>query len=68
MLASLELLGERPKHVTIIGVVPADLSLGTELSAAGREGMEESIDFIFDELTAIGVRFTSDPSVAKGTG
>ena len=68
VLASLELLGERPKHVTIIGVVPADLSLGTELSAAAREGMEESIDFIFDELTAIGVRFTSDPSVATGTG
>jgi hydrogenase maturation protease len=68
VLANLELLGERPQHVTIIGVVPADLSLGTELSAAGREGMEKSIDLIFDDLAAIGVRFTNEALVATGTG
>ncbi len=67
VLANLELLGERPGHVTIIGVVPADLSLGTELSAAGREGMAKSIDFILDELAAIGVRLTSEPLAATGT-
>jgi hydrogenase maturation protease len=68
VLANLELLGERPRHVTIIGIVPADLSLGTELSAAGREGMEKCIDLIFDDLAAIGVRFTSDPLAATGSG
>jgi hydrogenase maturation protease len=67
VLANLELLGERPGHVTIIGVVPADLSLGTELSAAGREGMAKSIDFILDDLAAIGVRLTSEPLAATGT-
>jgi hydrogenase maturation protease len=67
VLANLELLGERPGHVTIIGVVPADLSLGIELSAAGREGMEKSIDFILDDLAAIGVRLTSEPLAATGT-
>ena len=67
VLANLELLGERPGHVTIIGVVPADLSLGTELSAAGREGMAKSIDFILDDLEAIGVRLTSEPLAATGT-
>ena len=67
VLANLELMGERPKHVTIIGVVPADLSLGTELSAAGREGMEKSIDFILDDLAALGVRLTPEPSAVMGT-
>jgi hydrogenase maturation protease len=67
VLANLELLGERPEHVTIIGVVPADLSLGTELSAVGREGMEQSIDFILEELAAIGVRPTPGPLMATGT-
>jgi len=67
VLANLELLGERPGHVTIIGVVPADLSLGTELSAAGREGMAKSIEFILDDLAAIGVRLTSEPLAATGT-
>jgi hydrogenase maturation protease len=68
VLANLELLGERPKHVTIIGVVPADLSLGTELSAAGKEGMEKSIDFVLEDLAALGVRLNSEPLSATGTG
>lgn len=66
VLANLELLGERPRHVTIIGVVPADLSLGTELSPAGREGMEQSIDFILEDLAAIGARPTPARMAAAG--
>jgi hydrogenase maturation protease len=68
VLANLELLGERPRHVTIIGVVPADLSLGTELSVAGQEGMERCIDFVLEELASIGVRPTGSPLAATGTG
>jgi hydrogenase maturation protease len=56
LLANLELLGERPEHVTIIGIVPGDLGLGTELSATGREGMEKGIELILEDLDAIGVR------------
>jgi len=68
VLANLELLGETPEHVTIIGVVPEDLSLGTELSDAGREGMEKSIDFVLDDLASIGVQLTSEPLSATGNG
>jgi len=68
VLANLELLGERPGRVTIIGVVPEDLGLGIELSAAGREGMEKSIEFILDDLAAMGVELAGAPLVATGTG
>jgi len=68
VLANLELLGERPKRVTIIGVVPADLSLGTELSAAGRAGMEESLEFILEDLAVLGVHPSSQSLAATGTG
>jgi len=64
VLANLELLGERPKRLTIIGVVPEALGLGTELSAAGRRGMEQSIDFILEDLAALGVRPTREPLTA----
>jgi len=50
VLANLELLGERPAQITIVGIVPDDLGLGTELSAAGRRGMERGIDLILAEL------------------
>jgi len=58
VLANLELLGERPEHITLVGIVPADLSLGTELSAAGRRGLARGVDLI---LAKIG-----DPAAATG--
>ncbi len=64
VLANLELLGERPKRVTIIGVVPEDLGLGTELSAAGRRGMEQSIELILEDLAALGVQAVRAPRTA----
>jgi hydrogenase maturation protease len=67
VLANLELLGERPGRVTIIGAVPADLGLGTELSAAGREGMEKSIDCMLAELAGLGVTLPPAPLAATGT-
>jgi len=65
VLANLELLGETPGQVTLIGVVPDDLSLGTELSPAGREGMERSIELVLEELAAMGVY--PDPRVLAAT-
>lgn len=50
VLANLELLGERPAQITLVGIVPGELGLGTELSAAGRRGMERGIDLILTEL------------------
>lgn len=67
VLANLELLGERPKRVTIIGVVPEDLGLGTELSAAAKRGMEKGIEFILEDLAALGVRPTRLPLAATGS-
>jgi hydrogenase maturation protease len=62
VLASLELLGERPKRLTIIGVVPKDLSIGTELSEAGKRGVEQSIELILEDLAALDVRPTREVS------
>ena len=67
VLANLELMGERPEHVTIVGIVPADLGLGTELSAAGREGMERGIELLLEELAGLGVRPTPEAAAAAGT-
>lgn len=50
LLAHLELLGERPARITLVGIVPDDLGLGTELSPAGRRGMERGIELILTEL------------------
>jgi hydrogenase maturation protease len=50
VLANLELMGERPAQITIVGIVPADLRLGTELSAEGRRGLARGIDLILAEL------------------
>jgi hydrogenase maturation protease len=68
VLANLELMDERPGHVTIIGIVPEDLSLGTELSAAGVEGMERGIDFVLEELAALDVRLSPEVLAVAGAG
>jgi hydrogenase maturation protease len=66
VLANLDLMDERPKHVTIIGIVPEDLSLGTELSGAGRAGLEKGIDFVLEDLAALGVQLTPETLAASG--
>jgi hydrogenase maturation protease len=68
VLANLDLMGERPERVTIIGIVPEDLSLGTELSAAGMEGAERGIDFILEDLATLGIRLTPATLAAVGAG
>lgn len=68
LLANLELMGARPEHVSIIGIVPDDMSLGTELSAAGRVGMEKGIELLLEELADFGVQLDPEPLLAVGGG
>ena len=65
---NLELMDERPERVTIIGIVPEDLTLGTELSTAGREGVERGIDFVLEDLATLGIRLTPVALAAAGAG
>ena len=44
------------------------MSLGTELSAAGREGMERGIALLLEELAGLGVRPEAQPLAAAGGG
>lgn len=55
VLASLRLAGDPPKAVTIIGVVPRNLSLGLELTAETKAAAEKALDLVAEELAAIGV-------------
>jgi hydrogenase maturation protease len=68
LLANLELIGEKPAHIAIVGIVPADLRLGIELSAAGRAGMEAGIDCIVSELAALGLPLEGGVRAAAGAG
>jgi hydrogenase maturation protease len=68
MLANLELLGEKPAQVTIVGIVPEDLSLGVELSDAGRQGMEHGISLMLEELAAQGVPLAPESMAVAGGG
>ena len=45
--------------LTLIGIVPADLGLGVELSPAGTVGRERCIELVVKELAAAGVRPTA---------
>lgn len=50
LMAGLALIGERPEHITVFGIVPRDLDPGTTLSSEAKDGMEHAIDLIVDEL------------------
>ena len=55
MLAALCLIDKAPRRVVIIGVVPQDLTLGLELSAAAAGGRDAAVSMIVDELSRLGV-------------
>ena len=55
VLATLKLLEEIPPLITIVGIVPADLSLGTELSPTATAAVDQALKMIVDELAALGV-------------
>jgi hydrogenase maturation protease len=55
LLAALRLVDKAPRRVVIIGVVPENLSLGLDLSAAAAGGRDAAVTMIVDELGRLGV-------------
>jgi hydrogenase maturation protease len=55
VLATLKLAEAAPKTVTVIGVVPRNLSLGLELTPETAEAAEKALDLLRDELASLGV-------------
>lgn len=54
VLATLELSGERPGSVTVLGLVPQSLDLALELSGAIEAKLPELVDLAVSELTQLG--------------
>jgi hydrogenase maturation protease len=54
LLAALRLVGKAPRHVVVIGVVPQNLSLGLDLSAAAAGGRDAAVTMIVNELGRLG--------------
>lgn len=55
LLATLRLIGQAPRRVVLIGVVPHDLSVGMELSAVAADGRDQAVGMIVEELGRLGV-------------
>jgi len=55
LLAALRLVDKAPRRVVVIGVVPENLSLGMNLSAAAADGRDAAVAMIVDELCRLGV-------------
>ena len=58
LLATLTLSGEAPAKMTLIGIVPADLSLSLELSGIARQALEKALAQVCDELKGLGIELT----------
>lgn len=54
VLAHLELSGEQPEHVTVLGLVPHSLEMSLELSELTLGRLGELVDAAAAELTALG--------------
>lgn len=54
VLASLELIGSRPREIILVAIEPADLSLGIELSQCGREAAATALQAVLRRLAAWG--------------
>ena len=55
VLALLLLLDAAPAHVTVIGVQPASLDIGLELSPVVAARLDEMVEMVAQELAAIGL-------------
>jgi hydrogenase maturation protease len=55
VLALLRFLESAPRHVTVIGVQPASLDIGMELTPVIAERLDELAAMVADELAAIGL-------------
>lgn len=56
VLASLEFVGDRPKDMVLIGVEPASLELGLEMTPAIAARIPQMVDMAVTELAARGVQ------------
>lgn len=54
VLATLELAGEKPAQVTVLGIVPESLELSLELSDTITSRLDALIDALVAELSALG--------------
>jgi hydrogenase maturation protease len=54
VLASLALIGARPREIVLVAIEPEDLSLGVELSACGREAAALALAAVLRRLAAWG--------------
>jgi hydrogenase maturation protease len=59
VLATLNLTGEAPATLTLVGIVPADLRLGLELSPVVAEAAEQAVEALAAELRGLGFTLTS---------
>jgi len=64
LLANLRLIGQEPRRIVIVGVVPQNLGLGLELSPAAADGRDAAVAMIVDELTRLGAAPTPRPDQA----
>jgi hydrogenase maturation protease len=55
VLAALTILGSEPRQVTVIGVEPADLSIGIELSPLLAARLDELVERVAGELRGLGI-------------
>ncbi len=52
LLATLALVDQRPAHITVIGIVPRDIDLGTDLSDDALRGLEQALALIVNDVSA----------------
>jgi len=55
LLALLRLRGEAPAHIILIGLVPARLELGLDLSLIASASLEAVVELVITELRALGI-------------
>lgn len=66
VLAALTLLEQVPQSVTLIGMVPQLIGLGTELSPRVESVMDEALELLVAEIESIGFHLRPFPDRAAG--
>lgn len=61
VLATLKLVDRAPSTVTIIGLVPEDIDLGTELSPRLSASLDQAVELVVKELRELGAKLAATP-------
>lgn len=64
VLAALALMEEEPRHLALIGIVPASLDLGMALSPAVAARFDEMVEMVAAALRTWGIPITEGPETA----